>query len=59
MRILLQLVLVASLALVHAIYPDDHWQYSTKLTVDTFAPSIENELKAGKTVFVRWIASEG
>jgi len=46
-------------ASVHAIYPDDHWKYCTKLTEDTFTPSIEDEIAKDKTVFVRWIASEG
>jgi len=44
---------------VHAIYPDDHWNFSTKLTVDNFDSTIQKEIDAGKTVFVRWIASPG
>jgi len=44
---------------VHAIYPDDHWSYSTKLTEDNFGKTIRKEIDAGKTFFVRWIASPG
>jgi len=55
--------LVCVLALVagaHAgIYPDDHWDYSTKLTVDSFDAHVKEQVDAGKTLFVRWIASEG
>jgi len=56
---MIQLLLITALASVHAIYPDDHWKFSTKLTKATFSPSIQAEIEADKTVFVRWIASEG
>jgi hypothetical protein len=46
-------------AAVTAIYPSDHWSYSTKLTTSNYADKIQEEIDAGKTVFVRWIASEG
>lgn len=36
-------------------YPDDHWQYSKKLTVDNFDDFIKTEVDSGKTVLVRWI----
>jgi hypothetical protein len=49
--------LFASLAV--AIYPDDHWTYSTKLTESTFDDVVKAEVDAGRTFFVRWIASEG
>ena len=39
--------------------PDDHWSYAVKLTADTFESTIQNEIDAGKTMFVRWIASPG
>ena len=54
--------MLAALAMavtVQAIYPDDHWNYSTKLTTSNYQDKIESEISAGKTVFVRWIASEG
>jgi len=41
------------------IYPDDHWDHSTKMTVDTFDDVVKTEVDAGKTLFVRWIASSG
>lgn len=44
---------------VQAIYPDNHFDYSTKLTQDNFESTIQSEIDAGKTVFVRWIASPG
>jgi hypothetical protein len=43
----------------HAIYPDDHWNYATELTPDNGDEFIKSNVDAGKTVFVRWIASEG
>lgn len=44
---------------VVGIYNDDHWDYSTKMTVDTFDAKVQEEIDAGKTLFVRWIASAG
>jgi hypothetical protein len=41
------------------IYPADHWSYSTKLTSDSFKGFVKKEIKAGKTAFVRFIASQG
>jgi len=54
--------LLAALAMlaarqVGAIYPDDHWSYSTQLTEDNFDSFIETNVNEGMTVFVRWIAS--
>lgn len=51
------LLVSAVLSGVSAIYPDDHWSYSTKLTVENFEAFIQGGIDAGKTVFVRWIAS--
>jgi len=61
MRILLRFVIsVISLTVVAAgIYSDDHWTFSTKLTTDNYAETIQNQIDMGKTVFVRFIASEG
>jgi len=68
MRILFsRLALLLSVALFAApeavlavgIYPDDHWTYSTKLTTSNYADTIQSEIDSGKTVFVRFIASEG
>ena len=47
------LSLVATLAVVGAhagIYPDDHWSYSTKLTVDAFDDHVKQEVDAGRPV---------
>ena len=53
------LVIAALLLQAFAIYPEDHWQYSTELSTDNFDGFIKDNVDAGKTVFVRWIASEG
>jgi len=42
-----------------AIYPADHWTYSTELTTGNVDEFVKSNVDAGKTVFVRWIASEG
>jgi len=42
-----------------AIYPDDHWNYAKELTVDNHKQHIQDEIDAGRTLFVRWIASPG
>jgi hypothetical protein len=56
----LTLLLATVIASVTAgIYPSDHWEYSSKLTTSNYASKIQDEIDAGKTVFVRWIASEG
>lgn len=55
-------LLLASLAGLAAagIYPDDHWQYSTKLTNDDeFNAKVQEAVDGDHTLFVRWIASEG
>lgn len=44
---------------VNGIYPSDHWKYSKKLTEGNFDSTIQKEIDAGKTFFVRWIASPG
>lgn len=41
------------------IYPEGHFDFSTELTVDTFDSFVKTEVDAGRTLFVRWIASEG
>jgi len=60
--LLLSVALFAAPATVVAaagtIYPDDHWSFSTKLTTSNYADSIQSEIDNGKTVFVRFIASE-
>jgi hypothetical protein len=41
------------------IYPDGHWDRSTKLSTSNADDFVKKNVDAGKTVFVRWIASEG
>jgi len=59
----LSTVLVASVVVGLAqagIYPDDHWNYATQLnTDDEFDSLVKTSIDEGKTLFVRWIASEG
>ncbi len=59
MTVLRLLLATAILAMANAIYPDDHWNYSTKLSGDNFEKFIEDNLSEGKTTFVRFIASAG
>ncbi len=42
-----------------AIYPNDHWSYSKQLTTANFDEYVKSQVDAGKTLFVRWIASAG
>ena len=42
-----------------AIYPSDHWKHATKLTPANFEPFVKEQVDAGKTLIVRWIASAG
>ena len=46
-------------ASTRAIYPDGHWDHATKLTEKNFEPFVKEQVDAGKTLFVRWIASAG
>jgi len=59
--ILQSLLLLPLLSLVNGegIYPTDHWKYSTKLTTSTFDETVKQNVDSGKTLLVRWIASEG
>lgn len=51
-------VLLGALALA-SIYPENHWDHTTKLTKANVDSVIDTTLGAGKTLFVRFIASEG
>ena len=57
------LFLLFALSLVHqqvtAIYPEDHFSFSKKLTTSNFEDEIKEAVDSGKTMFVRWIASAG
>ena len=52
-------LIVAVYSVSAGIYPDDHWSFSKKLTLENFDETVKNEVDAGNTLFVRWIASEG
>jgi hypothetical protein len=45
--------------LVAGIYPPGHWDHSKQLTKSNFDAYVKDNIDAGKTLFVRWIASEG
>ena len=45
--------------LATAIYPAGHWDHATKLTPSNFEPFVKENVDAGKTLIVRWIASAG
>jgi len=53
------LLTLACLSAVQAIYPDGHFDIATKLTTDNFEAKVKEEVDAGRTFFVRWIASAG
>lgn len=56
----LALSLLSAVGGAHAgIYPDGHWDYVKKCTVDNMDQTVKDAVDAGKTLFVRWIASEG
>jgi len=52
MKLFYTLLMVAG---VSAIYPADHWSYSTKLSNTIADDFIKENVDAGKTVFVRWM----
>ena len=59
MRLLATLVTGLSVMMANAIYPEDHFEYSTKLTNENHEKFISDNISAGKTVFLRTIASSG
>jgi len=58
LRLSVALFVSSAVLVVNAIYPDDHWNFSTKLTTSNYAETIQSAIDGGKTVFVRFIASE-
>jgi hypothetical protein len=48
-----------SVALLGSIYPDGHFNVVTKCSAGMFEDFVKGEVDAGRTLFVRWIASEG
>lgn len=62
MAALSTLLVVAMASVARAgIYPDGHFAEgrSTELTTNTTDDFVKEHVDAGKTVFIRWIASEG
>jgi len=54
------LLLVTIIGLSNAIYPDNHWDFSTQIKDESqFESHVLSEIDAGRTLFVRWIASTG
>jgi hypothetical protein len=51
--------LLVTATLAQGIYPDNHWEHSTELKADTADDFVKTNVDAGKTVIIRWIASEG
>lgn len=52
-------LLLALLAGVAAIYPEGHFDRAHKMTTANFDEIVQTEVDAGKTLFVRWVASAG
>jgi len=50
-------VVLLGLPFATAIYDNDHWTFSERLTTENFDKTVQAEIDAGKTMFVRWIAS--
>jgi len=51
--------LIFTTALLASIYPDGHFDYVAKLDKSNVDATITESIDAGKTLFVRFIASEG
>jgi len=58
-RALVATMLLGMATLGAAIYPDGHFDVAHKMTVANFDGLVKQEVDAGKTLFVRWIASAG
>lgn len=57
---LMSVILSLLVASATAIYPDDLWERSTKLTTqEGFDAAVQEAIDNDRTLFVRWIASEG
>jgi len=46
-------------ALLAGIYPEGHFERVIKLTTSNFESTVTAAVDSGKSLFVRWIASEG
>jgi hypothetical protein len=52
-------VLVLGTLVSAGIYPDNHWEHATELSTANADSFVKDNVDDGKTVFIRWIASEG
>lgn len=52
-------LLALTATVLAGIYPEGHFDHVTKCTKDTFEDFVKEKVDSGKTLFVRWIASEG
>jgi hypothetical protein len=52
-------LLALTATVLAGIYPSGHFDTSTKLTEKNFDAHVKEQVDTGKTLFVRWIASEG
>ena len=57
--LILTMLAAGLVLLTGGIYPAGHWDHSTQLTTTNFDGFIKDNVEAGKTTFVRWIASAG
>lgn len=54
------MLVLTTAALVHGgIYSDGHWDRCKELTPENADDFVKENVDGGKTVFIRWIASEG
>jgi len=53
------MALFLALAAYGGIYSEGHFDRVTKVTTSTADEFVKTGVEAGKTVFLRWIASEG
>jgi len=42
-----------------SLFAEDHWTYSTDLTSENVDEFVKSNVDGGRTVFIKWIASEG
>ena len=51
------IAILMMLGFAQAIYPSDHFDYSTKLTVGTFDEHVKSAVDSGKTLMVHFLSS--
>jgi hypothetical protein len=56
---LARLALLAVVGARAGIYPEGHFDHVKKCTPDNVDGLVKEAVDAGKTFFIRWIASEG